>query len=201
MPQHSASPSSVFIVRAIPRDEQVDYYASRVDEGFAAFHPALGPLHTSRFRNLIAQFVSPAEAETFLRSQRERTLERFQDIRIEPAPSELAASFLTMEAERRAALQQLLPLVDRVLEVFDFNRVHRAMIALDWKYINDPQSPDIEVARSSSASAVKMPLIGVPGRPALRSVRVVAGNGSRKADRCRPAKVIDAVRGGEWAGR
>ena len=150
MPQHSASPSSVFIVRAIPRDEQVDYYASRVDEGFAAFHPALGPLHTSRFRNLIAQFVSPAEAETFLRSQRERTLERFQDIRIEPAPSELAASFLTMEAERRAALQQLLPLVDRVLEVFDFNRVHRAMIALDWKYINDPQSPDIEVLKSTA---------------------------------------------------
>ena len=150
MPQHSASPSSVFIVRAIPRDEQVDYYASRVDEGFAAFHPALGPLHTSRFRNLIAQFVSPAEAETFLRSQRERTLERFQDIRIEPAPAELAASFLTMEAERRAALQQLLPLVDRVLEVFDFNRVHRAMIALDWKYINDPQSPDIEVLKSTA---------------------------------------------------
>lgn len=150
MPQHSASPSRVFIVRAIPRDEHVDYYASRVDEGFAAFHPAFGPLHTSRFRNLIAQFVSPAEAETFLKSQRERTLERFQDIRIELAPAELAASFLTMEAERRAALQQLLPMVDRVLEVFDFNRVHRAMIALEWKYTNDPQSPDVETLKSTA---------------------------------------------------
>lgn len=148
MPQHSASPSSVFIVRAIPRDEQVDYYASHAEEGFAAFHPASGPLHTSRFRNLIARFVSPAEAETFLQSQRPRSLERFQDIRIEPAPADLAASFLTMGAERRAALQQLLPLVERVLEVFDFTRVQRTMAALGWKYTTDPQSPGIEDLKS-----------------------------------------------------
>ncbi|MBK8001385.1 MAG: hypothetical protein IPK15_22440 [Verrucomicrobia bacterium] len=139
----------ILIVRAIPHGEALDYYAT-LTEGFVPFFPVPEPIHTSRFRNLIARFACEREAELFLSGERELSLGRFREIRIEPAPAELVASFTTMEAERRAALQKLLPMVDRLLAVFDFDRVQRVMAALDWSTADATGRPTREVLKSTA---------------------------------------------------
>jgi hypothetical protein len=78
-----------------------------------------------------------------MNAYKKRVPQRFNSMAVEPVAPELMASFQTMESERRAIFQKLLPLVDRVLEVFDFTRVQKAMVALDWKY-DDDAPPSIE---------------------------------------------------------
>ncbi len=86
----------ILIVRAIPHGEALDYYAT-LTEGFVPFFPAPEPIHTSRFRNLIARFACEREAELFLRGERELSLGRFREIRIEPAPAEFAKDLESAE--------------------------------------------------------------------------------------------------------
>jgi len=132
----------LFLVRGESKELPQPYYADKED-GFSIFSRDGGPLHKSRFRCLLKTFCSREEAEEFVNEYKNRVPGRFDSMAVEPVAPELMASFQTMEEERRASLQKLMPLVDRVLEVFDFGRVHKAMVALDWKYGEDVP-PSIE---------------------------------------------------------
>jgi len=124
------------------------YYADKED-GFSPFSSDGGPLHQSRFRCLLKTFGSREEAEGFVNAYKIRMPHRFISMTVEPVAPELMASFQTMEAERRASLQKLLPLVDRVIAAFDFARVHKAMVALDWKYEGDAP-PSVEKLKTTA---------------------------------------------------
>lgn len=132
----------LFLVRGESSELPLPCYADKEDD-FSPFAADDGPLHKSRFRCLLKTFGSQAEAEGFMNACKNREPHRFNVLSVEPVAPELMASFQTMEAERRASLQKLLPLVDRVLEVFDFARVQKAMVALDWKY-EDDAPPSVE---------------------------------------------------------
>jgi hypothetical protein len=147
MDQATMNKPSVFLVRARSADSNQNYYATQDQDDAPSFSPFSGdegPLHQSRFRNLLRQFSSQDEADQFVKSQSEHSLKRFSAVAIEPAAPELLESFQTMDAERRASLQKLLPLVDQVLENFDFGRVQKAMAALDWIYAGDDATPSID---------------------------------------------------------
>lgn len=137
----------VLLVRAQAKGTALPFYATQ-DGGLSPYTPESGPLHRSRFRNLLRQFATEAEASGFI--EEKGADKRFEVIGIEPASPELMASFQTMEEERRLSLQRMLPLVDRVMATFDFSRVQKAMEALDWKYAADDTSPSLEKLQATA---------------------------------------------------
>ena len=116
---------SLHLVRARCRKTGGDFVAA--EEGFAPLLPEDGPLHLSRTR--------------FARDYATQYPNRFDTITPEALSPEFLAAIPSMEADRADLVQRLSQLIPGVLDAFDFERVAKAMAALDWKYAGETTTP------------------------------------------------------------
>ena len=144
--------SSIHLVRARCPKTGGDYFAAH--EGFVAFLSEDGPLHRSRARFAVRQFPDAASAAQFAQDYALSHPGRFTRIEAEPASSEFIAAIPSLETDRSVLVQKLTSLVPAVLDAFDFNRVAKAMAALDWKYAGDSVTPTTEQLRKMAEGLI-----------------------------------------------
>ena len=130
---------SLHLVRARCRKTGGDFVAA--EEGFAPLLPEDGPLHLSRTRFAVRQFPDADAAHRFARDYATQYPNRFDTITPEALSPEFLAAIPSMEADRANLVQRLSQLVPGVLDAFDFERVAKAMTALDWKYAGETTTP------------------------------------------------------------
>lgn len=131
--------SSIHLVRARCPRTGGDYFAAH--EGFVAVLPEDGLLHHSRARFAVRQFPDAASADEFAQDYALSHPGRFTRIEAEPASPEFIAAIPSLETDRAVLVQNLTRLVPAVLDAFDFERVAKAMAALDWKCAGDDVTP------------------------------------------------------------
>lgn len=66
--------------------------------------------------------------------------------------SQMTASYSPLNPDPRQALRHQ---IDPLLEAFDFERVHRAMVALGWTYTGEKESPDSTRLRETARALLQ----------------------------------------------
>ncbi len=136
---HTMNHPSIHLVRCRCRKTGCDFVAA--EEGFAPILPEDGPLHLSRTRFAVRLFPDADSAKRFALDYATQYPNRFETMTAEAVSPEFLAAILSMESDRAVLVQRLSRLVPGILDAFDFDRVAKAMAALDWKYAGEVATP------------------------------------------------------------